>query len=114
MLTLAPKNTKTQGQAAKGQGDEAWLVSSCSQGYWGAGNCGDHLRLDHFIAVILMFEVTVSGRVRIQTRVFGFFWDSRNTHLLDFSGAEFRITEGEWTRKKQYKISGEIKTCRGS
>lgn len=73
----------------------------------GAGNCGDHLRLDHFIAVILMLEVTVSGRVGIQTRVFGFFWDSRNTRLLDFSGAEFRITEGEWTRKKKNSIRSQ-------
>lgn len=32
MLTLAPKNTKTQSQAAKGQDDEAWLVSICSRG----------------------------------------------------------------------------------
>lgn len=84
MLTLAPKNTKTQGQAAKGQNDEAWLVSSCSQGYWGARNCGDHLRLGHFIAVILMSEVTMSGRVGIQTQLFGFSWDSRNIYLLDF------------------------------
>lgn len=81
MLTLAPKTRKTQGQAAKGQDDEAWLVPRCSRGYWGARNCGDRLRLDHFIAVILMSEVPVSGRVGIQTQVFGFFWDSRNTHL---------------------------------
>lgn len=33
MLTLAPKTRKTQGQAAKGQDDEAWLVPSCSRGY---------------------------------------------------------------------------------
>lgn len=31
-----------------------------------------------------------------------------------FSGDEFRITEGEGTHEKQYKVSEEIKACRGS
>lgn len=32
MLILAPKNTKTQGQAGKELDDEAWLAYGCSQG----------------------------------------------------------------------------------
>lgn len=31
-----------------------------------------------------------------------------------FSGAEFRITEGERTHEQRYKVSGESKSCRGS